>query len=96
MLYSLLSEKLVENGVSPETFVVEGNVVDDRAISRSDVEDWCRTSQLTSVIPCSILGSFLAQDIVKAVTKSGKPDSSVFLFIGKTMEVKALPMNIWG
>jgi hypothetical protein len=43
---------------------------------------------------CSILGSFLAQEVVKAVSLTGVPGFNITVFSGDDTIVKAFPIKI--
>jgi len=45
-----------------------------------------------NVLTCSVLGSFLAQEVVKAVSRTGEPGFNVFVFNANLCEVKAIPI----
>lgn len=47
-----------------------------------------------NITSCSILGSFLSQEIVKAVSRVGTPGCNVFVFHGADMIVKAVPIAV--
>ena len=46
----------------------------------------------TSVAACSVLGSFLAQEVLKAVSLSGDPAFNVVVFSEAEFVVKAFPV----
>lgn len=49
-------------------------------------------SSFASVLACSVLGSFISQEVVKAVSLSGTPAFNVLLMCGEDCEVKAVPI----
>ena len=57
------------------------------------LEYLCRVAGSASVLACSILGSFLSQEVVKAVSHTGEPAFNVFVFSGEDLEAKAFPIR---
>lgn len=63
-------------------------------IFEDDLQKLCQ--QATSgvqVMVCSVLGSFLSQEVIKAVSHTGKPAFNVFLFSSKTFAAKTIPIQ---
>ncbi len=72
--------------------------MDDNEISQSflSVEDLRKISKSANsvlVITASILGSMLSQEVIKAVSKSGEPGMSVFVFSCDDYIAKAFPIK---
>jgi ubiquitin-like 1-activating enzyme E1 A len=44
------------------------------------------------VLPCSVLGSFLSQEIIKAVSWTGEPALNTFIYNGSQCEAKCIPI----
>jgi hypothetical protein len=49
--------------------------------------------QCQSVLVCSILGSYLAQEVIKAVSLSGEPGFNIFEYVSDTFSVRAFPVT---
>lgn len=88
-LLSITSNLLNDNGISNK--LINGDLVFDEnsqfSISKDEVLCFSKVASITPITSCSVLGSFLAQEIVKAISESGKPDSNIFSFSGETFEV---------
>eukprot|EP01039_Chlorochromonas_danica_P006349 gene6349-7001_t len=49
-------------------------------------------AQAQSLVACSVLGSFLSQEVIKAVTHVGQPAGSILVFSAEEVVVRALPL----
>lgn len=47
----------------------------------------------SSVLAASVLGSYLSQEVVKAVSLTGEPALNVFVFSASDYEAKAFPVR---
>ncbi|KAJ1408675.1 hypothetical protein B484DRAFT_456255 [Ochromonadaceae sp. CCMP2298] len=65
----------------------------DPVLSSEQIESLCAVAGTASVLACSVLGSFLSQEIVKAVSLTGEPAYNVFVFSAENLEGKALPIG---
>lgn len=61
-------------------------------LDESAVHRLCATAEATSVMACSVLGSFLSQEVIKAVSLTGMPAYNVFVFSGDDFVAKAVPI----
>eukprot|EP01034_Spumella_vulgaris_P024037 gene24037-30333_t len=66
----------------------EQNVLSDTEIRRL-----CDMSSCTSMMACSVLGSYLSQEVIKGVSATGAPGYNVFVFTGDDLVVKAIPIG---
>ena len=58
--------------------------------------EWLRFSHESKepcILTCSILGSFLAQEVIKAVSQTGEPGKNLFLFTSDDCVVKCVPVE---
>jgi hypothetical protein len=58
-----------------------------------DAEALPRIAAAVNVMTCSVLGSYLAQEVIKAVSLSGAPGDNVFVFDGNDCSVKVTPIG---
>ena len=82
-LQNMLSKALEANGIAPASPVLDA----------SQLQRLCEVSGTASILSCSVLGSYLSQEIVKAVSHSGEPAFNVFVFSAEDMEAKAFPVR---
>jgi hypothetical protein len=68
------------------------NQVDKDLLGPHELLSLCRSGSASPVMTCSILGSILAQEVIKAVSASGEPGKNVFVFDSIECEVKAFPV----
>ncbi len=68
-------------------YQLSGNVLSDEEIAQM-----CQVACSTSVMACSVLGSFLSQEVIKAVSCTGAPGYNVFVFTGHDFVAKAIPI----
>ena len=57
-----------------------------------ELDEFCRTASSVPVVTCSTMGSFLAQEVIKGVSLSGKPGFNVWVFNCKDYQVRAMPI----
>jgi len=81
-----------ENGSAVVEDVDNGNTVNSKLVSAGDIQRLCVIAELTSVMTCSIMGSFLSQEVIKAVSKTGTPAFNVVVFSGEDFVCKAVPI----
>lgn len=48
--------------------------------------------QVGSILAVSMLGSFLSQEVIKAISRTGKPAHNVWTYDGSSMMVRAFPV----
>lgn len=82
-ILALASELLKANGVD----------VDASFLDSLQLQTLPRIALAENVMVCSVLGSFLAQEVVKGVSLSGEPGRNVFVCSGHDCSVKAIPMH---
>jgi hypothetical protein len=63
-------------------------------LSAEELHETARLAQTSNVMACSVLGSVLAQECIKAVTHVGAPCSSVTVFSARDLTVKSLPAQV--
>jgi hypothetical protein len=61
-------------------------------LSNEEIRRLCAMATCTSVLACSVLGSFLSQEVIKAVSMTGAPGYNVFVFTGEDLVTKAIPI----
>lgn len=76
------------NGIDPNSL----SNPDIAGLTREDLEQLCALSNSITILPCSVLGSFLAQEVVKGISSSGRPLSNVFIFESESLEVRSYPI----
>jgi len=62
-------------------------------LSAADLDSLSRVAGTASVLAASVLGSYLSQEIVKAVSLTGEPALNVFVFSASDYEAKAFPVR---
>jgi hypothetical protein len=62
-------------------------------LDESQLQRLCQVAGTASVLACSVLGSYLSQEVVKAVSHTGEPAFNVFVFSGEDLEAKAFPVR---
>jgi hypothetical protein len=82
-LQLLLSDAQQHNGLPAEPPVLD----------ESQLQRLCQVAGTASVLACSVLGSYLSQEVVKAVSHTGEPAFNVFVFSGEDLEAKAFPVR---
>jgi len=91
-LQVLAGKKLQENGIDSSHLSYSEELVNN--LTKLDLERLCKASNEVSILACSVLGSFLAQEVVKCVSRLGKPQSCIFLFDSIKLEVKGFPNSL--
>lgn len=69
------------------------NSIDETFVSDDQIHSLCSQSMVAPVMICSVLGSFLAQEVIKAVSLSGEPGRNFFVFSAQNLVVRALPLE---
>jgi hypothetical protein len=82
-LQLLLSDAQQHNGLP----------ADPPVLNESQLQRLCQVAGTASVLACSVLGSYLSQEVVKAVSHTGEPAFNVFVFSGEDLEAKAFPVR---
>jgi hypothetical protein len=62
-------------------------------LSDAQLERLCSLAGTASVMAASVLGSYLSQEVVKAVSHTGEPAFNVFVFSAEDFEAKAFPVR---
>lgn len=94
ILQQILLTKQVENDINTIDIVGNTNQNEDLNLflSLDELKQLCNTCGSVSILACSILGSFLSQEIVKAVSSTGIPAYNVFIFDSHGFVAKAFPV----
>lgn len=74
----------------------QNGIEDSKIESFISSDEWSRFSQESKepcILTCSILGSFLAQEVIKAVSHTGEPGKNLFLFTSDDCVVKCVPVD---
>ena len=71
----------------------QGLPTEPATLSTAELASLCAVSSAASVLACSVLGSYLSQEVVKAVAHSGEPAFNVFVFSAVDFEAKAVPIR---
>jgi len=79
--------------VSLSKELLRANSVDESFLSDDDLQRLCTQSMTAPVMVCSVLGSFLAQEVIKAVSLSGEPGKNFFVFSATNLVAKAIPIS---
>ncbi len=75
------------------TQVANNYPTDSVVLSPSDVQSLVQMAGTCSVLAASVLGSYLSQEVVKAVSMAGEPACNVFVFSASDFEAKAFPVR---
>ena len=67
--------------------------LDTNYLTSEDIHRLLPVSLSVLVTTCSILGSFLTQEVIKAVSRAGVPGYNVFVFSSYDYVCKAFPIN---
>ena len=67
--------------------------LDTNYLTSEDIHRLLLVSSSVLVTTCSILGSFLTQEVIKAVSRAGVPGYNVFVFSSDDYVCKAFPIN---
>lgn len=68
------------------------SVTIDPFLTIDDIISLCNTSSSVSIITCSVVGSFLSQEIIKGISCTGQPAFNVFVFSSEDLIAKAIPI----
>jgi hypothetical protein len=63
------------------------------ALPQLKVDGLIAVSGSANAMVCSVLGSYLAQEVIKGVSLSGAPGFNVWVMDGEDYSVKAFPVN---
>lgn len=66
---------------------------DSAVLSPEDLLSLSSVAGTCSVLAASVLGSYLSQEVVKAVSMAGEPAFNVFVFSAADFEAKAFPVR---
>ena len=72
------------------TMLKENNIEDEKFLTSLNLKELCNTSIGAPVMLCSVLGSFLGQQVIKAVSLSGHPGNQIFVFSCHDYVTKAI------
>jgi hypothetical protein len=67
----------------------------EELLSKQELVDLCATERRrgVSILSCSVIGSFLSQEVIKAMSKTGEPAFNVFVFSAHDFVAKAFPIK---
>jgi ubiquitin-like 1-activating enzyme E1 A len=82
-LAAILARCQTENGVGS---------VESSILSEDDLQRLCVVASTVNVMTCSVTGSYLSQEVIKAVSKTGCPALNVFVFSALTFTALAFPV----
>jgi hypothetical protein len=88
---AILTRFQSEYGLIPAPISSEDKVTPN-ILSDVEIRRLCAMATCTSVLACSVLGSFLSQEVIKAVSMTGAPGYNVFVFTGEDLVTKAIPI----
>jgi hypothetical protein len=79
---------LEENGLDHTLCAADSPIMDwDREFAKL-----CQNQQIGTILTVSMLGSFLSQEVIKVISRTGKPGSNIFTFDGETVTVRSFPI----
>jgi hypothetical protein len=84
------------NGIDTSAAATSGpppTAVAGAFLSDAELASLANVAGSASVLTCSVLGSYLSQEVVKAVSLTGQPALNVFVFTPEDLEAKALPIR---
>ena len=87
-LSDILASLLAENGLDRASFLPECPSID----WETEFQKLCVNQQVGTVLTVSMLGSFLSQEVIKAISRTGMPGSNVFTFDGDSVTVRSFPI----
>lgn len=76
------------------TELLAANGVDEAFLAKLELDRLPSICCAVNALSCSILGSYLAQEVIKAVSLSGAPGFNVFEFCGERCLVRAFPFGV--
>ena len=74
--------------------LLTSNGVDETFLAKLELDRLPSICGAVNALSCSILGSYLAQEVIKAVSLSGAPGFNVFEFCGERCLVRAFPFGV--
>lgn len=89
---STLENIQVLNEIATELLALNG--VDETFLAKLELDRLPSICCAVNAMSCSILGSYLAQEVIKAVSLSGVPGFNVFEFCGDRCLVRAFPFGV--
>lgn len=63
-------------------------------LDEAELRQLCVVARAVPVFTASVLGSYLAQEVLKAVSRAGMPGVNVFVFSAEDCAVKAFPVAV--
>lgn len=87
-LDAILCTLLSQNELSKETCLPEYSNLD----WQQEMQKLCFNQQVGSILTVSILGSFLSQEVIKVISRTGKPGSNIFTYDGDSLIVRSFPI----
>jgi hypothetical protein len=82
----LYRSEAVKQGLQPEFINV--------FLTSNDLADAVRLANVTDITCCSVLGSVLAQEAIKAITHVGQPGHCVAVYNADTMVARFISVNV--
>lgn len=73
---------------------IASNNVNESFITKLELDRFPSTCVSVNAMACSILGSYLAQEVIKGVSLSGAPGFNVFELNGDDCSVRAFPFGV--
>jgi hypothetical protein len=70
------------------------NIEVETYLSGPELKKLCRVSQAALITTNSVLGSFLSQEVIKGISRSGIPGYNVFVYNSDDYVCKAVPIGI--
>jgi len=67
------------------------NGCDENFLTNDSIQNMCICNQAMVAVITSVVGGFLAQEVMKGVSRVGKPMQNVFVFSGVSVVAKAFP-----
>jgi hypothetical protein len=72
---------------------LRANNVDETFLAKLELSRFPSICSSINAMTCSVLGSYLAQEVIKGVSMSGVPGFNVFEFSGNDCSVRAFPFG---
>ena len=70
----------------------ENNIQNENFVVSLDLQKLCTNCYGAPIMICSVLGSFLGQQVIKAVSKSGNPGNQINVFSGNDYICTSIPL----
>lgn len=70
----------------------DNNIQDENFIFSLNLQKLCNNCYGSPIMICSVLGSFLGQQVIKAVSLSGDPGNQIHVFSGDDYICKSIPL----